>query len=79
MGLRKIFAYHFASHLTGKLKPDRDAFEHVVTAMGCEPFEILYFDDQPMNVEAAQTFGIKAVCVKEVREIRQVLTNASVI
>ena len=30
------FDYHFASHLTGKIKPDEEAFQHVLTTLGCE-------------------------------------------
>src|SRR5262245_54794163 len=30
LGLGQLFAHHFASHLMGKLKPDREVFEHVV-------------------------------------------------
>jgi FMN phosphatase YigB (HAD superfamily) len=30
------FDHHFASHLTGKIKPDEEAFQHVLAALGCE-------------------------------------------
>jgi putative hydrolase of the HAD superfamily len=45
MGLRNLFAYHFASHLMGKLKPDREVFDYVVSVLKCEPSAILYLDD----------------------------------
>jgi HAD superfamily hydrolase (TIGR01509 family) len=79
MGLRNLFAYHFASHLMGKLKPDREVFEHVVAVLECEPSAILYLDDQPLNVEAAQAIGFQAVCVRGVQEVERVLTNANVL
>jgi FMN phosphatase YigB (HAD superfamily) len=79
MGLRNLFAYHFASHLTGKLKPDREVFEHVVSVLKCEPSAILYLDDQPLNVKAAQLIGFQAVWVKGVQEVERVLTNANVL
>jgi putative hydrolase of the HAD superfamily len=79
MGLRNLFAYHFASHLMGKLKPDREVFEHVVSVLKCEPSAILYLDDQSLNVEAAQLIGFQAVWVKEVQEIERVLRDANVL
>jgi putative hydrolase of the HAD superfamily len=78
MGLGKLFAYHFASHLMGKLKPDREVFEHVVAALACEPSAILFLDDQPLNVEAAQAIGLQAVCVRDIQEVERVLTEAGV-
>ncbi len=33
MKLEKAFDHHFASHLTGKIKPDEDAFRHVTDAL----------------------------------------------
>jgi glucose-1-phosphatase len=78
-GLRNLFDHHFASHLTGKLKPDREVFEHVVSVLKCEPSAILYLDDQPLNVEAAKLIGFQAVWVKEVQEVEHVLTDANVL
>ncbi len=79
MGLGHLFAYHFASHLMGKLKPDREVFEHVVAALACEPSAILLLDDQPLNVEAAHAIGLQAVCVRGVQEAERVLTEVGVI
>jgi len=77
--LEHLFEYHFASHLIGKLKPDREVFEHVVAALGCEPSAILFLDDQPLNVEAAQAIGLQAVCVRGVQEAERVLTAVGVV
>lgn len=79
MGLRNLFAYHFASHLMGKLKPDREVFEHVVTLLGYEPSAILYLDDQLLNVKAAQSIGFQAVCVKGIQEVERALIDANVL
>jgi len=79
MGLGNLFEHHFASHLMGKLKPDREVFEHVVAALGCEPSAILFLDDQPLNVEAAQAIGLQAVCVRGVQEAERVLTEVGVV
>jgi putative hydrolase of the HAD superfamily len=60
MGLHGLFDHHFASHLIGMLKPDREVFEHVAAFLKVEPTEILFLDDQPLNVAAAQKAGFMA-------------------
>jgi HAD superfamily hydrolase (TIGR01509 family) len=37
--------HHFASHLTGKIKPDEEAFQHVLATLGCDDPETLFLDD----------------------------------
>lgn len=54
------FDAHFPSHVIGKLKPDREAFEHIVDAVGCPAGRILFFDDNPMNIDGAREVGIEA-------------------
>jgi putative hydrolase of the HAD superfamily len=50
----------FSSHLCGLVKPDEAAFRHVVSALGCDPGEIVFFDDSARNVEAARGVGMAA-------------------
>jgi len=50
----------FISHLTGKIKPDADAFEHVVDSLGFMP-AVLFLDDnrstsKPHRVLACMRF-----------------------
>jgi putative hydrolase of the HAD superfamily len=58
MGFGPAFDSHFVSHLTGRIKPDADAFEHVLDSLGCRPAEVLFLDDNLLNVEASQGLGI---------------------
>ena len=51
MGLEGLFEHHCPSHLIGKLKPDREVFEHVIDVLRCEPSEMLFLDDQPLNIK----------------------------
>lgn len=62
--LAGAFAHHFASHLTGKIKPDEEAFRHVVDALGCTTQEVLFLDDNELNVAGARAAGMHAVRVK---------------
>lgn len=58
--LVRRFDRTFLSFETGLLKPDRESFVQVSREFGCEASEILYFDDNPLNVEAARQTGMQA-------------------
>jgi glucose-1-phosphatase len=79
LGLGAAFEHRFASHLIGKIKPERDAFEHACAALGCEPARILFLDDNRVNVEAALTAGMQAVQVRGIEETRRALERAGII
>jgi putative hydrolase of the HAD superfamily len=79
MRLAEAFDHHFASHLMGKIKPDEEAFHHVTTALDCAAAEVLFLDDNQLNVEAAKRVGMKAVQVRGVKEAERVLVDVGVI
>jgi putative hydrolase of the HAD superfamily len=54
------FDHAFSSHLIGCIKPDRDAFDHVLSTLGATPGDVHFFDDAPVNVEAARACGLHA-------------------
>jgi HAD superfamily hydrolase (TIGR01509 family) len=73
MQLGPAFERHFVSHLTGKIKPDADAFEHVVESLGCAPGEVLFLDDNLLNVEAAKNVGMHSIRVRGPAEAQNAL------
>jgi putative hydrolase of the HAD superfamily len=77
--LGAVFDHHFASHLTGRIKPDADAFEHVVTTLSCRPEQVLFLDDNTLNIDAANRFGMQAVRVRGIDETARVLIDRGVI
>jgi putative hydrolase of the HAD superfamily len=79
MMLADAFDHHFASHLIGKIKPDEDAFQHVIDTLDCGPSAILFLDDNRLNVEAAQRLEIRAIQVKGVQEAERALVEAGVL
>jgi HAD superfamily hydrolase (TIGR01509 family) len=79
MGLGPAFDSHFVSHLTGRIKPDSEAFEHVVESLGCLPGQVLFFDDNSLNVDAAQRCGMHAIRVLGAAEAERVLTDLGII
>lgn len=51
----------FCSFDLGLLKPDPRIYESMREKLGCAFGEILFIDDKPANVEAAQALGINAL------------------
>lgn len=58
----------FASQLMGLMKPDPAIFRRFEEATGFHPQEILYFDDMPANVAAAQQCGWQAVLITQTED-----------
>lgn len=77
--LMGAFDHHFASHLTGKIKPDEEAFQHVLATLGCEGPETLFLDDSQLNVAAAKKVGMIAFEVKGPVEAEHALRVAEVL
>jgi len=77
--LINAFGHHFASHLIGKIKPDEDAFRYVTNALNCGPEQVLFLDDNELNVVSASACGMNAARVKGVREAERALAAFGVI
>ena len=75
LGLADCFHHCFASHKTGFLKPDAEAFGHVVETLGVPASSILFLDDLPQNVKAAQMSGLSALHVNRPEEIEHLLSD----
>lgn len=76
--------HRFASHLVGARKPDEAIYAHVERATGLPAEAILFFDDVPDNVEAAQKRGwnvqrIDPAPDEPIAQIRDVLRRHRVI
>lgn len=71
--LRELFDYCFASHLTGFMKPDREAYEHALRELQVTPNSVYFFDDLLPNVVAARAVGINAFCVRAFADVLPVL------
>jgi glucose-1-phosphatase len=79
MHLGAAFEDHFVSHLTGHIKPDAAAFEHVLESLGVQPAEVLFLDDNQLNIEAAQNLGLQAVRVCGLSEAQQALIDLNIL
>ena len=77
--LTGCFDQTFLSYQTGCIKPDREAFELVVTTYGCRPDEVLFFDDNPTNVAAAADYGMQAVLAIGIGAVTKTLQQRGVL
>jgi len=73
--LQELFETRFLSYELGLVKPDREIFEHVVGGLGCDPSEVLFLDDNQLNVDGARCVGLIAHRVTGVGDSRAVLAG----
>lgn len=78
-GLAESIGYHFASHQTGRVKPDADAFVEVLRHFRREPCESLLLDDSERNVAAARDVGLHAFVVEGFGEVVRLLGRLGLI
>ena len=64
----------FLSSSIGLRKPDAEAYDHVVKAIGAPASRILFFDDSAANIEGARAYGLKAVHVTSTDDVAKALT-----
>ena len=70
----KPFREIYLSSSIGLRKPDAEAFDHVVNAMGVPASRIVFFDDLAENIVGARARGLKAVHVASTADIADTLT-----
>ena len=73
------FTELFASHLIGYRKPDERAYRHVLKQVSLQPYELLFIDDLPTNVEAALAVGMPALVCENLSQVRDELARRGVI
>lgn len=64
------FDHVFMSFQLGLIKPDADVFAHVAKTMSLEPNQILFLDDNVINVDGAVAAGFQAERVRGVAAAR---------
>ena len=79
MHLAGAFDHHFASHLMGKIKPDEEVFQHVTDTLRCAAEEVLFLDDNQLNVAGAQRAGMRAVQVRGIAAAERILQETGVL
>jgi FMN phosphatase YigB (HAD superfamily) len=65
--------WRFLSFELGHVKPDREVFAAVAAKLPIPPDQVLFLDDNLINVEGAQALGFQAERVQGVSQARQAL------
>lgn len=77
-GVLGHFREIFLSSNIGLRKPDAEAYDHVVKAIGAPASRILFFDDSVANIEGARARGLRAVHVTSMDDVARALTALEV-
>ena len=62
--VQALFTRTYLSYLLDMVKPDQEIFDHIVADLDCAPGEVVYFDDNQLNVDAASAAGLIAAVAK---------------
>ncbi len=72
-GVLGHFRELYLSSSIGLRKPDAEAFDHVVAAIGVPAERIVFFDDLAENIEGARARGLRTVHVTSPRDVGDAL------
>src|SRR2546423_4143745 len=72
-GVLEHFREVFLSSSIGLRKPDGEAYDHVVKAIGVPAERIVFFDDLAENIEGARARGLIAVRVRSPDDVAEAL------
>lgn len=78
-GLTEKIDHLFLSHEIGHLKPAPQSFQAAVDGLGFPAEEIIFFDDNIDNVNAANAFGLKGHQALNPEQAKQVLNQYGLI
>ena len=70
--------YYFSDEL-GLVKPHREIFDFVICDLAVSPRRIAFFDDTPVNVEAAREVGLTTYLVDGLMELQAQLQGLGLI
>jgi len=74
-GLASAFDHVFLSYRMGLVKPDREVFEQVALALGVAAAQVIFLDDNAVNVDQAAITGFDAWQVRGIDGARQALMD----
>lgn len=79
VAIQTYFERAFSSHLLGVRKPDPEMFMRALAELKVAPPEVVFFDDNAVNAEAARSLGIDAYRVEGPQEVRRRLVELSLL
>lgn len=73
-----IFDDILISGETGLIKPDAESFQNALSIMGIEADEVLFVDDNEVNIKSAQRLGIQSFLFTTVDQLKADLSAANI-
>ena len=70
-----LFDQRFLSHEIGLVKPDREVYDHVLAELGCPAANVLFLDDNQINVDGARAAGLRSERTRGLFEVRAALAR----
>ncbi len=71
MGLFEPFDRHIFAFEIGAAKPDPKAYQILLQELDLPPEDIIFIDDQPDNIRAAQAIGMKVVLFQSASQLQE--------
>lgn len=71
-----MFDFIFNSSEMGTIKPDVQYYEKVKMKIGFENDEVVYIDDSVVNINAANSFGLKSLLYENHLGLKEFLSNS---
>jgi putative hydrolase of the HAD superfamily len=76
--LDRYFHHNFPSHEIGRIKPEAETFDYVLSCISSPARKVIFFDDTPQNIETARRVGINAVQVLGVEGLSATLEKLGI-
>jgi len=78
-GFTRRIEKFFLSYQIGMIKPDPETFTYVTRILGCQPKEILFIDDNPVNISAGLNAGFNAVHARGLSQVTAALQSFGIV
>jgi putative hydrolase of the HAD superfamily len=73
LGVYAPFTTVVLSHKVGARKPAPVVYDRAIRALRARPYQVIYVDDKPAMVEAAQQYGLRAILYTSATDLRRVM------
>lgn len=77
--VRGLFDREYLSYALGLAKPEREIFDHAVADLGLDASQVLFIDDNQINIDGAKAAGLQVGLAKGPVEGNKVLQRFGVI
>ena len=77
--INQFFHHNFPSHVIGRVKPEIDTFNYVLSQLESPPERIIFFDDNVANISTAKQSGIHAFRVEGVDGLNEQLNQLNMV